>query len=296
MRTEKEIILDLCDNLRELRKRSQNAGEERDICISLLMSSILSQANEDITSAYEVYDRFTRSVPDADSSERLLACRSIIKQDALLTDELLNSMLTLTGDAAAGSHGKIAYVRNQYNDEAFSLFSDAVPNAKPVITSSFIETCEEILDNRCEFGIIPLENTADGKLFSFYSMLERYELKIVDLCLVETEDSTKSICYGLVSRGISKKTASAAVRKNKVCRFEFSVISEDAGFCSDIISALGECSARLLRISSIPVPYDDILQKFFFTVELTSAHLYELALYLCIEFSSYEFIGFYQNK
>ena len=298
MRTKKEIILDLCEGIRELRQRIKNTSEERDICLALLLSSLLSadpKTSAD-SSAREIYDSFLYSVPNADSREKLLLCRNIVNGETLGASELDETILAITGDTAAGSHGKIAYVRNRYNDEAFSFFSERMQHAKPVVTTSFSEICEELADNRCEFGILPLENTSDGKLFGFYSMLDSYELKIVDLCLVETEDSAKNICYGLVSRGITKSRISSLVKKNELCRFEFSVVSESADFCSDIISALGECGARLLKISSVPLPYDDRLQRFFFTAELRATHLYELALYLSMEFSSYAFIGFYQAE
>lgn len=293
MRTEQEIILDLCESLRELRGRSRLADEERNICLSLLLSRLLSNTEGSAQGAYEA---FLRSVPDADSRERLLLCKSIADTEGLVTQELYEAMLSLTGDTAPGSHGKIAYVRNRYNDVAFECFSERMQHAKPVVTSSFFDMCEEIADNRCEFGIIPLENTSDGKLFGFYSMLDSYELKITDLCLVETEDSAKNICYGLVSRGITKSRLSSLIKKNETCRFEFSVVAENADFCADIISALGECGAKLLKISSVPVPYNDKLQRFFFTAELRATHVCELALYLSMEFSSYAFIGFYQAE
>lgn len=294
MRTDEEIILDLCDDLRLLKARSGISREERDICLSLLISEHIRAASKKGLDATEIYGSFSRLAPDSEGRERLLLCRELLKSGELVPKELSDSLLSISEETAAGSHGKVAYVRNQYNDRAFEDFSRLIQNPKPILTSSFSDTCEEVLESRCEFGIIPLENTSDGKLFSFYSMLDRYELKIAAVCLVESEDSNRNIRYGLVTKGFSEKQISLLLRKARTCRFEFSVVSEDASFTSQLFSALGECQATPLQIDSLSVQYDDNLRRFFFTVEIPPVHLRELSLYLSSEFSSYTFIGFYQ--
>ena len=296
MRTEEEIILDLCENLRLLKARSGISKEERDICLSLLISEHIRAALKKGFDAAEIYEGFSRLAPDAEGRDKLLLCRELLKHEELIPKELSDSLLSVSSETAAGSHGKVAYVRNQYNDRAFEDFSRLIQNPKPVLTSSFSDTCEEVLESRCEFGIIPLENTSDGKLFSFYSMLDRYELKIAAVCLVESEDSNKNIRYGLVKKGLSEKQISLLSRKGRLCRFEFSVVSEDASFTSELFSALGECQATPLQVDSISVQYDDNLRRFFFTAEIPPAHLRELSLYLLSEFSSYTLIGFYQYQ
>ena len=97
MRTEEEIILDLCDNLRLLKARSGISKEERDICLSLLISEHIRASLKKGLDAIEIYNSFSRLVPDAEGRERLLLCRELLKIDELISKELSGSFETVDG-------------------------------------------------------------------------------------------------------------------------------------------------------------------------------------------------------
>jgi len=273
----------LCENISKLRERERIIDEQRSICLSLLSSQIREENRQD--SAEAVYRAFCQSLPDASGKEKLTFCRSLLQSP--------EELLAIADDTAAGSHGKVAYVKNRYNDAAFELFSKKITNAKSVSVSSFADACEETFDNRCEFCIVPLENTYDGKLFGFYSMLDRYELKIVDCAEIETDDPSKLIRFALVRRGISSRSFNAMLKRHRECIFEFSIAESSGAFMTEVLSAVTETRGVLTKVDSLPVQYDDRQRRFFFTVSLPPRELSAFCLYLTLEFSSYTFIGLY---
>ena len=165
-----------------------------------------------------------------------------------------------------------------------------------MIMSSFTDACEEVLDSRCEFCIIPVENTSDGRLFGFYSMIDRYDLKIVGACEIETDDHSKSIRYALAGRGISQRAFAAFKKKKETVFLEFSLVSDNAFFMNDLLLAAKRCNAVPIKVNSLPVSYDDNAERFFFTLKISAEHIYAFILYLSLEFSSFSFIGLYPSK
>ena len=278
-------------NLDELSLRSSMTGEQRKICLTLLISELIADTDND--TAEVIYSRFRDLVPEASGSEKLMLCKALLESPSLISEELRESMLALSEDTAAGSHAKVAYVRNKYNDMAFDIFGKALSNAKQVHSPSFSEACEEVLDNRAEFCIMPIEDSGDGRLFRFYSMLDRYDLKILSTCELETEDHAKMIRYALAGKGLTEKNLNSLLKKKQKQTFEFSLVAPDALFLSDVTEALKSCGALPQKIDSLPVEYDHNMRRFFFNVHIAPSELCALCLYLSLEFSSYTFIGSY---
>ena len=283
----------LADNLRELDSRISLAAEQRQISLSLLASDLLEATNN--TDASDIYSRFCTTLPRACGEDKIFICRRLAAHTELFS-EIEDNMLSFSENTTAGSHEKVAYLRNRYNDEAFEALTSPMSNAKPIYVSSFLNACEEVVDNRAEFCILPIEDSNDGKLFGFYSMLDRYDLKIISVCDVENEERGNTVRYALVSKGISKKELSAILRKKLPCSFEFSIISADAGFTEELISVAKTCDASVKEINSQPVEYDENLHKFFFTLDISPREIYPLSLYLALEYSSYNFLGLYPNN
>jgi prephenate dehydratase len=292
MNQKNDNIAIIRDNLRELDGRIALAEEQRQISLSLLASELLDDT--DHTDALDIYTRFCSMLTVASGEDKIFICRRLAERAELL-GEVENNMLSFSENTAAGSHEKVAYLRNRYNDEAFAYLTASMSNAKPVFASSFAGACEEVVDNRAEFCILPIEDSNDGKLFGFYSMLDRYDLKITSVCDVENEERGNTVRYALVGRGISKKELSAISRKKLPCSLEFSIISSDASFSGELISAARCCGATVKKINSLPVEYDENLRKFFLTLDISPDEIYPISLYLALEYSSYNFLGLYQK-
>ena len=289
-----QAILAICENISVFDKRRSISDEERKLSLSMLTSELLKLKAEE-NDPRSIYESFASIVSDLRGEEKLYFCKEILSHSSYFNEHERDELLSVE-ETTAGSHGKVAYVRNNYNDMAFERFSQRIPNAKAVVTSSFTDACEEVFDNRCEFCILPLENTGDGRLFGFYSMLDRYDLKILSALNIDTDDRQRSIRFGLVGKGVAKSALTTLLKKHSTCILEFSVAAEDASLTEGILSAANAASALLWQVDSLPVVYDDRMRRFFFNMRISADELQAFCLYLSMEFSSYSLIGFYPES
>ena len=99
--------------------------------------------------------------------------------------ERMGSLISLTDDDdnsyeifSSSSPSKISYVKNNYSDAAFMRFSSLFKLPKVAYGASFEDACESVYNAASDYCILPIENAANGKLFSFYSLIDKYDLKI----------------------------------------------------------------------------------------------------------------------
>ena len=216
----------------------------------------------------------------------------VMRGDYRLNESIRLKNLYLNGDASEkGAQGQIAYVRNKRSDDAFLSFANRQRGAKPMYVGSFLEACESVFDNVCEFCILPIENSKEGKLYSFYSMIDRYELKICDVTLCETDDGSDGITFALVSRAVETGNVS-----NSSKRFEFSLIDEHTELLSDILLATNALGGKVISVGTQPVPYDELKTLYYFSIDFEGEGADALALYINEEYSKYTPLGLYVIK
>lgn len=84
--------------------------------------------------------------------------------------------------------GRLAYMVNAFADKAYMIFSEHVPHCRAAGFHSYVDACEEVWSGLCEYCILPMENTYDGKLVSFSRLMLKYRLQIVAVC--DIKDTT----------------------------------------------------------------------------------------------------------
>lgn len=274
-------------NIQELDGRLATSHEQRQISIAMLCKRVAEERGEGrIAFAYrEICECL--GTPDRKDKARVCACLADCRTAGVLTE------IDLFGEgeaAAAGTQGRIAYVRNRRNDDAFMAFSECVKGARAHYTPSFSEACEAVVDNKCEFCILPIENDKDGKLYSFYAMLDRYELKIRDTAEILSEDESETTVFALVGRSVS-----AVRRTDGALRFEFSVVGESANVIGEILEAAECLGASVSSVGTQPVPYDGRSMRIYFAVDLNDTSPIPIAMYLCMEHNGYTPLGLYKT-
>jgi hypothetical protein len=205
------------------------------------------------------------------------------------------------------AHGRVVYQHNIYTDEAFLLFSRVLPTAKACYSDSFTGVCEQVFDGECEYCILPLENTQDGKLIRFYGLIEKYELKIALTCKVTTSDNRHSTVFGLCRRGLV--WPETVVRDRRFC-FEFMFWQESEHLSLSRLLHAAECaSLSPVRIDCLPRSDDEILMGAGYPFDLcfeiipnesssSAAPGYELLsflMYLSVHSPTYLPLGIYQH-
>ncbi len=96
--------------------------------------------------------------------------------------------------------GRIAYIQNSYNDAAFEHFSSVLLDVKASYYETVSDVCDSVATDKCQYCILPLETTKDGKLISFYDIMIKNGFKIN--AAYELADPSQSGCtrYALLSK------------------------------------------------------------------------------------------------
>jgi len=284
----KEEIKILCDNIEIFSHRKSLSEKQRALALSQWIRRLLSESNDTPTA---IYEQFCASLAKKDllmPEDRATLCSHLANDPSLQKKLMATSPLQSDESAASGSHGRIALVRNRYNEEAFSLFEHSVQGARPEFFSSFSDACEEVFDNLCEYCILPVENTGDGRLFGFYSMIDRYELKICAVCELETDNTPETIRYALVGKHSPRR-----LPKNTDWNFECYISAEAEAFPYDIFRVAPIFEATPIKIDSLPILYDDRAHRFYLTFRIPRHLAYAFDLYLSKEHPRYTAIGLY---
>ena len=188
---------------------------------------------------------------------------------------------------------RILYQRSSYADEAFLRFGATLPMApRAVYTNKFTTVCEEVLHGGCDFGILPLENSADGPLHSFSRLIEGYGLRIVATCDIPTTDGTRSTRFALLHRQVLLPSST----EGSIC-FELSVPLEADGISAEaLLNAASLCGLRTARLGSRLLHAEEDAPLCAHPVfEVGQGDLTAFLLYLAMEAPQYEPIGVYSH-
>ena len=274
----------LASNLQKATERLSIVSEQRTLCADMLAAHICHrEAPPEI-----LFTEFLKSADSPDEVSRAIFCRtyaqSRAKEEALRPEHLFG----VAELPPAGAHGKIAFVRNRYNERAYDLFAATIKSTKPIYVSDFSEACEAVFNGQCSHCILPVENGTGGRLFSFYAMMDRYELKICAVTEVDEDDASESVRYALVGRSLPRP-----LTRTQHHMLEFSLTREDGSHLSALLSAAEALGASIQKIDFLPLEYDHSFYRVYFSVRLSVADAPALGTYLSLCYPNYTPIGFY---
>lgn len=180
----------------------------------------------------------------------------------------------------ASSEGStVSFVSGSGADSAFDRFSRKF-RLSAVHTNRISYSCDAVLDGDADFCIIPVMSANDGRLRSFYKMIDMYGLKIAAAVSAFTSESTMR--YALCKRD-SKPIFSAP------SRIEVSLPSTGDEALS-LVKAAEALGSSLLEISSLPSERNG--EVFSFTFRLGGSFK-PFLLYLNLFYPSFNLIGIY---
>ena len=221
--------------------------------------------------------------------EQIKLCLELKMRSVKDTD--LEKSALQSGDCELFSAKKLAtvsYIKNNYNDTAFLHFSKLFHSTKVSYGTSFEDVCERVYNGVCDYCILPIESATAGKLFSFYSLIDKYDLRIFAVCDIDESSSAKRTRYALLSR-----TSLIYADNAQKSYLEFSLIKDASYELSHILDTASAIGASLYRIDSIPVPYDDLTFKIYHVFEADSKTLLTLRLYLEYKYPQLKTVGHY---
>ena len=81
-----------------------------------------------------------------------------------------------------GREKRVAFLRNRQASRAFERFAKYLGGVSAVYEDNFQNACESVYTGEATYAVIPISSTSDGRLNSFYRLMEKYELNIVLSC------------------------------------------------------------------------------------------------------------------
>ena len=269
-------------DLTMLKEREATIGELRVLTIKDLTIPL-----PDIIDLYELTQIYLTYMPlDSDIftlTDRIVFCNILVNNVKTPIGQLLLS------EIAINEISTIAYVKNQYSSAALSYFKKHISIKKEHAFRSFNEMCDDIESNVYDDCIIPLENTSNGKLMSFYSIIDRLDMKISTICDIENQNGDQITRYALLRRSVTIPENIL----NSYLEFSFTV-SEHFGI-KDLVNVASLMDLELYRIDSIPLQYDESAFVYYPVLQGTIKNLLMFLVFLKLNLTPYNLIGLYDR-
>ncbi len=175
---------------------------------------------------------------------------------------------TLTSEAV----GRVAYMEGDLSDKAYLAFAGKVPNCRVARCHSFVDACEEVYNQLCEYCILPLESTDQGRLTAFSRLVVKYGLFIVAAfdAISHTNGESRATRFGLLCRN-AEEPADMQAREGTTrracpfpppilpagedipCYVEILHATSSAPSLADLLAAAAFCGMRLRRADGLSV-------------------------------------------
>ena len=223
--------------------------------------------------------------------ERVALCREYLKiypgTPGFQRELFFGSSETLS----KSEENTVAYIENTYTEEAFKRFSKALGTAVPIRVTSFDELCEAVYSGSSEFGIIPIENAENGKLARFYSLINKYDLKIASVLSISSSDSSSETGFALIRKNIDYPK----LKLGNPDFFEMFVMLNDTETFSEILAAAEFCRMSLYRIDTFPISHQGGRFTLCPVFKTEHSDIDSFLLYMALDFPRYTPIGIYSQ-
>lgn len=176
-----------------------------------------------------------------------ILCRSLVRMGYRYSDEVFHS----PPSPSEKSSERVAYLQNHFTDDAYFILTSHLKNPSAAYFASISDVCEEVYHGLCEFCILPIESSEDGKLLRFYALIEKFDLKIVAVCDLENANGSYTR-YALLRH---KYVSFPTFEDSGTVFSEFDVITNSELSLSEILLTAELLGHRLVRADALPLPY-----------------------------------------
>ncbi|MBE6595401.1 MAG: hypothetical protein E7644_06335 [Ruminococcaceae bacterium] len=163
---------------------------------------------------------------------------------------LLPELFPEPAEAQQSLAGPVAALDNPFFAAAAERFAPLTGDAPILTVPAFADVCEAVSRGNACFGILPLEDSADGKLLHVYEQIDRFELHISHTADISYPDGSKTVRFALFSHTEPISTAVAGEGM-----LECSQFGENRGGLVELLNTALATGLSLRRIDAIPAPY-----------------------------------------
>ncbi len=220
---------------------------------------------------------------------RFYLCRCIAEHGTRHTVSDLNALYFDAAYAVpSGNDRKVAFLRNRQAFRAFECFAKTLGGVSVLYENNFQSACEAVEMGEATYAIIPVYSTSDGRLGSFYRMIEKYELSIVLTCDIDSDDGESMTTFALVYR--DRITLAAGAPKME-CKITF----DDLSALSDVMDAAYYYGAEIESLEALPVMFSGRAGTYSVVFSLDGADIDGLVCYLALEYPQMSLVGIYHK-
>ena len=222
--------------------------------------------------------------------DNLYICKSIAEFDGKDYDETDIVRWILENDEVVslpGKDKKVSFVRGTQSGRAFECFARYVPGVLAEYEEDFKSACEAVANGESTYAIVPIENYTDGRLNSFYRLIEKYALSIVLAADIQSDDYESSTKFALVYKSLD------VIKANGTEMFEFKITFGEPRELGEVIFAAEYFGASVHKVYSLPLSSGGRENSFDIILGLDGANIAGLLCYLFLEYSQFAAVGVY---
>ena len=182
---------------------------------------------------------------------------------------------------------RVSFVRGNGSARAFERFAKYVPGVLAEYEDDFRRALESVANGETTFAILPIENSFDGRLNSFYRLMEKYALSIVLAADVPSDDYESSTKFALVYKKFD------VIEAEGEDFFECKITLREPSELADIINAASYFGADVCKVYSLPLSSGGRENSFDIIFGLNGANIAGLFCYLVLKYPHLSPIGVY---
>lgn len=190
-------------------------------------------------------------------------------------------------DTPAVRDRRVSFVRGNGPGRAFERFAKYVPGVLAEYEDDFRRALEAVANGETTFAIVPIENSFDGRLNSFYRLMEKYALSIVLAADIPSDDYESSTKFALVYKKLDVIEAEGEEF------FECKITLREPAELADIINAAAYFGADVRKVYSLPLSSGGRENSFDIIFNLDGANIAGLFCYLMLKYPHLSPIGIY---
>ncbi len=226
---------------------------------------------------------------------------------------LFGSRALTSDDLPPTAKGRVAYMAGALADKAYIRFADHIPHCRAAVFHSYVDACEEVRGELCEYCLLPIESTFEGRLAGFSRLIIKYNLRIMAVCDIRGaggmgEEITRFALLKVSAGDREVILSPLATEQLPATHLELLHTTENPAY-SEVMAAAEFCGLDLERADTLPLgiayalrledgSWEDSAQAvpLITTVWHTSkADLNAFLCYLSLEASEDPILGFYPS-
>ncbi len=180
----------------------------------------------------------------------------------------------------------VAFLDNAPTREAFMRFFPR-GEAHAEQYYDFLSACEALYTSKCDMCILPIENSSDGRLSSFCTLIKKYELFITSVADVTNSDLSLRTRYALLSGSLTLDIKTDDI----CCKLQFDMGGDRS--ISEVLTATEYFGVKCIGTDSVPEAYRTDNSSCTFTLKGKYGDVFKLLFYFYLTKSTYIPLGIY---